>query len=265
MTVETVRTYYRWASRTDNRQAPYNDCSPNLRAINGDLSQRFGGRSLGCHVDRPVRGGTSLSTHSWGAALDWLPDGGSHEALGQVAPFLIAYSRELGINEISDYVHQLAWKPGPNHGWSRANIGSQGGQWLHIETSPAAWGDGRSVASRIGPLPPPIPPGVGYDPSKHNYGLYPLNKNKPALGPGFGYTNGTQQYQGYCRYAYDVMRVEAGQAKVLAGESPVVWTIHSMAACMNIQQFFKLPVNGWMTLETWKVIDGLASNWGKPR
>lgn len=261
MTVETTNPYYHWNSRSDWNQAPFNDCSPNLVQINHYLSQTFGGHSLGCHNDRVIAGSSSMSSHAWGAALDFLPDGGSAEALSSVAPFLIQWSHELSINAIHDYVHQLIWKPGPQTGWVHASIGSQGGQWLHIETSPSGWADARPVSDRVKPMPP-APPAPGYNPPS-DFGLYPLNKNKPALGPGFGYTNGTQQYQGYCQYANDVMKYKAGQAAGGAplsnpGANPIVWTIYSMAACMNVQQFFHLPVNGWMTLETWAVIDYLA-------
>jgi len=263
MTVSTA-PYYHWNSRSDSLQPPFEDCSPNLRSILGYCTKTFGGKSLGCHVQRAISGSGSLSSHAWGAALDYLPDGGNFEGITQVAPFLINWSKELGINTIHDYVRQLMWKP--REGWVHESIGSLGGQWLHIETTEAMWGDARPVETKIQVVPFPDPDPVGYNPSKHDYGLYPLNKAKPALGPGFGYTNGTQQYQGYCAYAWDVMKVEAGQGPVLDnGGTRLVWTIHSMAACMNIQQFFGLPVNGWMTNETWAVIDGLATNFGRPR
>ena len=258
--------YYHWNSRSDWNSPPFNDCSPNLRQILGYCTHTFGGKTLGCHADRPVTGGTSMSSHAWGAALDYQPDGGNAEGRGVVAPFLISWSRELGINTIHDYVRQEMWKPG--QGWVHANIGSIGGQWLHIETTPAAWGDGRSVQERISAPPPPPPPPAAecrppYVPEAHDYGLYPFNPNKPALGPGFGYTNGTQQYQGFCEYANWVMRIESGGVILPCEER--VWTIHSMAACQNVQRFFGLPVTGWMTLETWGVIDGLATNFGRPR
>jgi hypothetical protein len=140
---------------------PYNDCSPNLRSILGFCtSQSWGGKSLGCHNDRAVVGGSSMSSHAWGAALDYQPDGGNSVGRFQVAPYLIFWSAELGINTIHDYVRQQMWKP--MQGWVSASIGSNGGQWIHIETTPAAWGDGRSVAERTSgqpvPPPPPTPP-----------------------------------------------------------------------------------------------------------
>lgn len=116
-----------------------------------------------------------------------------------------------------------------------------------------------------GQQPPPPPPACRppYNPETHDYGLYPFNQSKPALGPGFGYTNGTQQFQGFCEYANWVMRVEAGKTILPCEER--VWTIHSMAGCQDIQRFFGLPISGWMTMETWGVIDGLATNFGRPR
>jgi len=280
MTVN-MEPYYHWSSRRDWDNAPFDDCSPNLRAILGFCTKTFGGKTLGCHNDRDVDGNPlppspqtpkgTPSTHAWGAALDYLPDGGNLEGIRFVAPFLIQWSKELGINTIHDYVHQMMWKPG-NVGWVPESIGSKGGQWLHIETTPVAWGDGRSVEERIQgdpnlPPPPEIPVAGqnGYLPAQHQYGKWPASQ-KPALGPGFGYTPGTQVYQGFCAYAWDVMKVEAGQGPVLDnGGTRVVWTIHSMAALMNLQQFFGLPVSGWMTKESWGVIDGLATNFGRPR
>lgn len=141
------QSYYHWANRKDAGKAPYRACAPNLRAILRYLTAHYGGTDLGCFGVRSVRGGTSPSSHSWGAAQDYQPPGGSAQALSTIAPFLIAHSAELGINTIHDYVNQKMWKPG--QGWVSANIGTPGGQWLHIETTPGAYFDGRSVDERL--------------------------------------------------------------------------------------------------------------------
>lgn len=252
MTVST-KPYYPWGKRTDCNKPPYSttQCSPNLVQGYKYLQPIYGGRSLGCA--RACGSGSVRSSHWWKAALDYQPDGGNNALVAAVAPHLIKWSAEFGINAIHDYVRQLIWKP--DKGWVSSSIGSANGQWGHIETHPDAWHDSSPWADRIASEPPPPP--VGYNPPS-NWGLYPLDKNKPALGPGFGYTGGTQQYQGHCKYANDVMRLKAGQEETLKPGTDIVWTIYSMAACMNVQQFFNLPVNGWMTVETWGAIDYLV-------
>jgi len=99
----------------------------------------------------------------------------------------------------------------------------------------------------------------GYDPEKGDFGLYPFNMTKPPLGPGAGYTNGTQWLQQYCEYANWVMRVKAGRPYMRRCEE-VVWTIQSMAGLMDIQNFVGRVPTGWMTKEDWNVIDVLAGN-----
>jgi len=61
--------------------------------------------------------------------------------------FTIAYSAELGINTIHDYALQRKWDP--IIGWHSASIGSVGGDWIHVETTPAAFGDGRPVEDKL--------------------------------------------------------------------------------------------------------------------
>lgn len=155
-------TYYHWGNRGGAGRAPYNKCSPSLNQLNSYLSGRYGGSSLGCFVKRAVRGGSSPSTHSWGAALDFSADGGYSEAINAIAPFLIAHSAELGINTIHDYTRQRMWKP--RIGWVSANVGTPGGTWLHIEVTPGAYFDDRSVDQKIAAGAPSSgsPPAAGY-------------------------------------------------------------------------------------------------------
>jgi len=145
MTVSTA-PYYHWSSRSDSLVAPYNACSPNLTALMDYYRRRWGAVSLGCHNDRPVRGGTSLSTHAWGAALD--PQFPNRAITVEAMAWTISVSAELGINTIHDYVTQQMWKPG-GVGWVSASIGSIGGQWIHVETTPAMFLDGRPVEDKL--------------------------------------------------------------------------------------------------------------------
>lgn len=153
--------------------------SPNLRAIHDHLIDRYGGQNLGFRPNpRPVRGGSTPSTHTWGA-LDWRyedspepaivgrPGPGRHILLTEIIPFLIDHSAELGIQAIHDYVGSRiwrAWRPVDQGGagWRPQSPGSQMGQpwakWIHVEVHPDDWFDGRTVTERTTPAPPPPPP-----------------------------------------------------------------------------------------------------------
>ena len=78
---------------------------------------------------------------------------------GEILPFLIGYSDELGIQQIHDYPRVRYWRAG--RGWVNASPG-QGGNWLHIETHPEKWGDPSAIESRVGEpteaTPNPAPP-----------------------------------------------------------------------------------------------------------
>lgn len=56
----------------DGRQPgqPWTSCSPNLQILGAFLIRWFGFSPLGCFGLRPVRGGASWSSHSFGAATD---------------------------------------------------------------------------------------------------------------------------------------------------------------------------------------------------
>jgi hypothetical protein len=144
MTVSKV-PYFSWSgSGIDSTRPPFNSCSPNLVSIQDYCRRRWGVRSLGCHVPPPA----STHSHPYGAANDILFDGGRGPTL-EAIDFLIANSAELGVNTIHDYFdHQRMWKP--IIGWTyNAPIGSPGGQWIHVETTPAAFGDGRPVEDKL--------------------------------------------------------------------------------------------------------------------
>jgi hypothetical protein len=145
MTVSTA-PYYHWNSRSDSQVAPFNSCSPNLVSLQDYYRRRWGAVSLGCHNQRDVTGGGSLSTHAWGAACD--PKFPDRATTIQAMDWTIAFSAELGVNTIHDYIRQMMWKPG-GVGWVSASIGSVGGAWIHVETTPAAFGDGRPVEDKL--------------------------------------------------------------------------------------------------------------------
>lgn len=178
MTIATA--YFNWArSGLDWDAPPYEQDSPNLRALLRFLDEQFGqGLNLGIHYDRSIRAGTTISTHAYGAAADWRyenPGPGRAVLLADILPFLINWSKELGISAIHDYVGNRVWHAGrtPNvadaHGaWWRTqtgssdpNMGKPWAQWIHIEVHRDAWADGRPVLEKVGlaggPTENPIP------------------------------------------------------------------------------------------------------------
>lgn len=148
--------YFRWQSLKS--PAEYSGPSPNLQALAQYCAERWELRSLGIYNRRPIRGGLVWSSHAFGAALDlaW-DDRGLLD--GEILPFLVGYSDELGIQQIHDYPRTRYWRAG--RGWVNASPG-QGGKWLHIETHPDAWDRKTRIADRVAEpteaTPNPAPP-----------------------------------------------------------------------------------------------------------
>lgn len=138
-------------------------CSPNLVLLRDRCSAEFRTRSRGCYSVRPVRGSLLIrSPHSWGAALDldWTLLG--RPALeSKLLPWLVAWSEELGVQAIHDYVGCRIWRAGrtPHEheacgAWWRAQrpdshgMGQPWATWIHVETHPDRWGDRRTFQER---------------------------------------------------------------------------------------------------------------------
>lgn len=150
---------------------PYNRCSPNLVLVGDHLIVTWGGQILGCYNLRSIIGGTSTSSHAYGAARDWGWDIDIHRGPGRqilvdiIIPWLIAHSEPLGIQAIHDYYGGRIWRSNrandANGGWRQQPLGQQMGRswarWIHLETNIAAWADSRPIADRIAP-PDPVPP-----------------------------------------------------------------------------------------------------------
>jgi hypothetical protein len=144
--VQTLSTepYFSWSgSGIDSTRSPFNACSPNLVQLHDYYRRTWGAQhpNLGCHVPPPA----STKSHQYGAATDErFPN---RQITVDVMGWTIAHSAELGINTIHDYITQQMWKP--LVGWRSASIGSPGGDWIHVETTPAAFMDGRPVEDRL--------------------------------------------------------------------------------------------------------------------
>ena len=186
-----AKDFYNWqTSGLNPKKAPWNTCSPALVSLEAYLQEKWGGKNVGCHNDRDIRDGGAISSHAYGAALDWRyenPGIGRKKMLDEVIPFLIENSAELGVQAIHDYVGCRIWRcnraDDANGGWKEQPRVGQMGQswalWIHIEVNRKAWKDGRSVDEKIGGVQPqPWPP---FDPAKGQFGLYPLNPNKATI------------------------------------------------------------------------------------
>lgn len=146
--------------------------SPNVWALRNFLRFAYGGMDLGSNVwVRPVTGGTLPSDHAFGAAGDWGYGNGPKEqehggpgrefVVDALIPWLIANSKELGIQRIHDYIRKSIWQAG--RGWG-GNPGS-GGYWLHNATHPLQYFNGIPILDRSGLSAAPglKPPEVDWD------------------------------------------------------------------------------------------------------
>lgn len=176
LAVTIQRSFFDW----DDSGLPYNEppweqCSPNLIQL-GNYFLSFGGQDLGCEQDRPVRQGSTISEHSWGAARDlrygppWLDGtnpppwpGGRTQAL-EFIDWVIAYSVELHICRINDYVGDRIWTAGRTANildaytlwWKpQGGSGAMGDSWaryFHFVTTRDGWADATPIAQRGIPL-----------------------------------------------------------------------------------------------------------------
>lgn len=185
MSIQT--NFFNWAtSGLPYSEPPFEDCSPNLVQLRKYLRERWGGYSLGCEGDRPIREGTAISSHAFGAAEDWRytpvvsgsKDVPRHVAIGEVLPFVINHSAELHIDAIHDYFGDRIWRAGrtpytadAHTSWWKQQNGNGSGMgetwatYFHFETNYDGWGDATAIVDRLhgappdpGPTPPVDPP-----------------------------------------------------------------------------------------------------------
>lgn len=253
MTVLTK--YFNWSSVKVG--APYNKTSPGLKSIMDFVMKKWSGQNLGTYGVRTVRGGTSTSTHSYGAAWDYRysnPGPGRAVLVNEIIPFLINNSKELGVQAIHDYFGCQVWHAG--RGWRAQAKGSHGGTmgqtwatWVHIEVHPDEWSDGKPVETKLGlniatDVEQPLPE---WNPKAGKFALWPLAKNKPTIKMG---SSGDA-----VRYLQGVILNKAGGGVVVDGG----FGSQTDRRVRDLQAFFKLPVDGVVGPKTWPLIDMLAS------
>lgn len=178
MTVNTT-DFYNWQAAPAAALKLFNKNSPNLVLIKGHVLGKFGGADLGMYGVRDIHGGTSYSSHAFGAAWDWsyrgLYDNKNVQAGKDVAKlvsqYLIDNSEELGIQAIHDYISCRIWRANratdANQGWKVQakdgnGMGQAWGNWLHIEVTRNDWWLNTPIEQRFpaAPTPEPTPPPV---------------------------------------------------------------------------------------------------------
>lgn len=211
MTIQ--RHFFSWAnSGLPYDKDPWEQCSPNLIQL-GRYFLSFGGQDLGCEGDRPIRAGTTISEHSWGAARDlryeppWLTNTTasaweSRELALEFVDWVIDWSVELHICRIHDYVGDRIWTAGRTANVDEAHTlwwkpqgggGAMGDSWaryFHFVTTFDGWDDDTPIDARGIPLfneppPPPIPP---IEPQEDEMKIYlarnPTNQYELRVGNG---------------------------------------------------------------------------------
>lgn len=143
--------FYNWQKATKLDKVRFGGkASPNIVAIKDHLIKRYGGTSVGIVNKREVRGGGSLSTHYFGAALDWRY--GTRASAMNAMKEMVAHSQEWGIQMIVDYVAGTVWTP--KNGWrkrepNKHGMGQAWAKWLHIETTKTDWGVKTPLVNRL--------------------------------------------------------------------------------------------------------------------
>lgn len=173
MTVQTEFYNYQKNPKRYNWDAPpFEANAPCTTAMRDYLVWRWGLTWLGTHGDRPIVGGESVSTHAYGMSPDMRyqdPGPGLFVCDTEIIPWLIATSRETGVQAIHHYRRSLIWRPPGtsdrpvgSDGWKVQPTGKQMGQswalWLHIEFLDTMLNDGRSIEDKIAGVPPVINP-----------------------------------------------------------------------------------------------------------
>jgi len=267
-----------WRAQSLDR---FNRTSPNLRLIDACLKVYFGFFFNGGFVRRPVRGNKNVpSIHSWGAAVDSSYRNSTRAKALQAIDWLIANSEELQIESIHDYMGSRIWhadrstpqdSSAGGGGWKAfTGEGTPNGDWLHIETTLAGWGDETPIGLRPGLRLPgatdaaPLgeckcdevaaaatPEWPAFNPAQGLWGLWPVAA-KPALRVGLPRT---PEVNDATLYLQGVLKAKAGQTVTVDGD----FGAQTKKAVENAQKFFKLTVDGAVGNQTWALIDKLAT------
>lgn len=155
-----VPAFTNWQRKPASELARFNRSSPALEQLAEHLTAVHGGANLGIFQVRPVRGGRSLSSHSFGAALDWSYRGLGRPVGGAVCDWLVANAAALGVSAVHDYIGARIWHA-DRQAWKTqrkdaTGMGQPWADWLHVEVAEGSWGDARSVAEKLGTSRPTL-------------------------------------------------------------------------------------------------------------
>lgn len=248
--------FHNWQKDDRWDEEPFEQASPNLVKILEYLEAKWGGLSLGIHHDRPIRSGSSPSSHAFGAALDWRWDSDlSREELeDEVLPFLILNSKELGVQAIHDQgrIWRSSRSTPTGGGWRSYDTGY--GAWIHVETTDTDWGDDTPVTDRLADLPPdqePAPQWPPYNPPTQ-WGLFPVDPNKPKL---HNTAARNTQSKPHVHYLQSVLHHLCGRPAL---EVDGWFGNQTEKAVRDFQKFFGFTVDGWVGPQTWGMVDYIA-------
>lgn len=159
MTVNTDN-FYSWQRPDKKDYKQFKTASPNILAIKDAVQKRWGGTNLGIYGEREIRSGGYPSTHSFGAAWDWRYKTRAEGVA--VIKWLVANSKELGIQAVHDYYGCTIWRSHreapAERGWLKqkpdsSGMGAKWAGWLHIETTKSDWANATPVHARGVELP----------------------------------------------------------------------------------------------------------------
>ncbi len=249
-----------WQTRPPSDLKTFDEASPALVALKAFVLNMFGGLSLGIYGVRPVRGGTSLSSHAFGAAWDWSYRGVGRKKALEVMDWLILNSAELGVQAVHDYFGSRIWRANrvDQHGqllpvlqrWKtqaadREGMGQTWGDWIHVEVHPDAWNDRRSVGLKLAPPASAATPVPAPAPQPAQAPMPATPPQRPVLQRG---SEGD-----YVRIAQQVLVDRAGQVITVDGK----FGPQTEAAVRNVQAFVHAEVTGVIDASFWHVIDTL--------
>ncbi len=167
--------YYNWrTSGHDPNNSQFDRLSPNLQALRAYLVdvENFVSLTGTNTVRRNVRGGSSTSVHSWGAAWDGryagnIADDGANTKRERLSEWLLDNYELLGIMAVHDYAGARIWRRGrtlssnPDHWWRPSTGTFMGESWatyFHIETDFDHYHLDTPIAERFIHAVQPTPP-----------------------------------------------------------------------------------------------------------
>jgi len=262
----TIQTEFYNYQNNEARLAPGDRPNPNASSeLSKYLQERYGGQYLGGYGERSIREGTSLSTHAFDAAFDWRyenPGPGLYVCDSEIIPFLIANSKELGIQAIHHYRRSIIWRPPGasgrpvgSDGWKvqasqRSGMGQSWALWLHIEILPSALLDTRPVGQKLNmeviPVPPTSPPVIINPPitppvlqpgAKTMIDVEVVTVRRGSTGPAV-------------KRLQALLSANFGQVVTIDGN----YGPQTSAAVINVQRFFGLLADDIVGPKTWKIV-----------